>query len=703
MKRYFIIIIAVLTVSTLYILALATGNANALSEYFWWVLGASCFILLIIVSMILQSSWQLIRSLQNREFGSQIARKLAIRFTLIAILPGLFLFGVSAQFIGHSINSWFGNNTEEALERSLNLSKSALTLSLDNTVKTATGIQIQLIARASLGQSVEPLIESLGQSNQLSQLILWELGKNEPFMQYNPDTLPLPVLSISDLTKLQEGGSIAEISNINNKLFSQGWLLLPAINSKTYALFFREQVPPKVAEDASLIESARSKYAELRYAKQGLQTFFMATLLMATLLAIAFALLTALLFSQNFAEPILLLARSAQRVAKGDLSKQIPVNRTDELGDLQRLFNHMTTQLQHAHHQQEMDRLYLEHILNSLTIGVITLDRDGFIKTYNHTAESILRHPIETYKNHHWQSLFSGSPTEIAIAEVLAAIIATEFQHNPKQINYHHQDESRILLGKANSLPTENGTGSVLVFDDVTELVYAQKEAAWGEVAQRLAHEIRNPLTPIQLSAERLARKLNDKLDQSDQTILNKATQTIIHQVAAMKDMVEAFRNYARSPRLNLSKFDLNELIREILLLYEANSCTFYVNLSNISLCIQADAGALRQVIHNLLKNATEAASEAEQPMVTITTQQQDKLLVLNISNNGKNFSKDMLLRAFDPYVTDKPTGTGLGLPVVKKIIEEHGGSIQLFNQDTTGCACVRLTLTLLVNDDEKQ
>lgn len=260
-------------------------------------------------------------------------------------------------------------------------------------------------------------------------------------------------------------------------------------------------------------------------------------------------------------------------------------------------------------------------------------------------------------------------------------------------MKYAAPDDAKILLGKATVLPEDNGNGVVMVIDDITVLIHAQKEAAWGEVAKRLAHEIRNPLTPIQLSAERLAWKLGGKLDEQDAQILTRSTDTIVKQVAALKEMVEAFRNYARSPSLKLENQDLNALIGDVLALYEAGPCRFAAELAGEPLMVAADTTAMRQVLHNIFKNAAEAAEEADVPEVRVKSEAgQDGRIVLTVCDNGKGFGREMLHNAFEPYVTDKPAGTGLGLPVVKKIIEEHGGRISLSNQDAGG-ACVRIIL----------
>lgn len=705
-RRYsYLILLVALAAALVYSLTLATNSGSPLSEYFWWLIAAGGLIVTILLAMLIRYGWLLLRYNRHNMLGSRLTRRLALMFTLIAVLPGLFLFGVSAQFISYSINSWFGNDTAQALESSLTLSKSALDNTLDNTIEQAAALQVEIISRTSMGGTAAEALSLSGETARFSQVGLYNPADGTTELISNPAALPPPPAEKEVAEELQRHGSSRSVTNINGKLYAQGWLALPAAQEKGKALFFRRPIPDNVARDAELIENARSKYAELTYAKQGLQTFFLITLLAAALLSIMLALVIALYFARRFIEPILSLAEGAKAVAQGDFSQPRPVYRNDELGQLTRLFNHMTEQLAIAREAEELNRIrqeaarhYLETVLESLTAGVITLDEAGRLKTLNRSAENILGLPLSELSGSNWHDWPQSVPQYLLLTELFQNILATEHTGKPVQTAYTGGDEARILLAKATPLPADNGGGTVLVFDDITLLVRAQKEAAWGEVAKRLAHEIRNPLTPIQLSAERLAWKLQDKLGEQDAQILARSTDTIIKQVAAMKEMVEAFRNYARAPALKLEKQDLNKIIEEVLLLYEAGACTFDAVFSNIPAVMYADTTAMRQVLHNIFKNAAEAAEEAAQPEVHIHTDNTDGKITLTVTNNGKSFSKDMLANAFEPYVTDKPTGTGLGLPVVKKIVEEHGGRIALSNP-AEGGACVKITLPALVEE----
>ncbi|MFV0003384.1 ATP-binding protein [Neisseria meningitidis] len=696
--RRFLLIAAICAVVLLYGLTAATGSTSSLADYFWWIVAFSAMLLLVLSAVLARYVILLLKDRRDGVFGSQIAKRLSGMFTLVAVLPGVFLFGVSAQFINGTINSWFGNDTHEALERSLNLSKSALNLAADNALSNAVPVQIDLISTASLSGNMGRVLEHYASG--FTQLSLYNAASGKIEKSINPHKLDQPFPDKEHWEKIQQAGSVRSLESIGGVLYAQGWLLVGTYNGRDYALFFRQPIPKGVAEDAVLIEKARAKYAELSYSKKGLQTFFLATLLAASLLSISLALVMALYFARRFVEPILSLAEGAKAVAQGDFSQMRPVLRNDEFGRLSKLFNHMTEQLSIAkkadernRKREEAARHYLECVLESLTTGVVVFDETGRLKTFNKAAEHILGMslvPLWGSNRHGWHGV---SVQHNLLAEVFDAIDATAGTDKPVQVGYAAPDDAKILLGKATVLPEDNDNGVVMVIDDITVLIHAQKEAAWGEVAKRLAHEIRNPLTPIQLSAERLAWKLGGKLDEQDAQILTRSTDTIVKQVAALKEMVEAFRNYARSPSLKLENQDLNALIGDVLALYEAGPCRFAAELAGEPLMVAADTTAMRQVLHNIFKNAAEAAEEADVPEVRVKSEAgQDGRIVLTVCDNGKGFGREMLHNAFEPYVTDKPAGTGLGLPVVKKIIEEHGGRISLSNQDAGG-ACVRIIL----------
>ena len=696
--RRFLLIAAICAVVLLYGLTAATGSTSSLADYFWWIVSFSAMLLLVLSAVLARYVILLLKDRRNGVFGSQIAKRLSGMFTMVAVLPGVFLFGISAQFINGTINSWFGNDTYEALERSLNLSKSALNLAADNALSNAVPVQIDLISTASLSGNMGRVLEHY--AGGFTQLSLYNAASGKIEKSINPHKLDQPFPDKEHWEKIQQAGSVRSLESIGGVLYAQGWLLVGTYNGRDYALFFRQPIPKGVAEDAVLIEKARAKYAELSYSKKGLQTFFLATLLAASLLSISLALVMALYFARRFVEPILSLAEGAKAVAQGDFSQMRPVLRNDEFGRLSKLFNHMTEQLSIAkkadernRKREEAARHYLECVLESLTTGVVVFDETGRLKTFNKAAEHILGMslvPLWGSNRHGWHGV---SVQHTLLAEVFDAIDATAGTDKPVQVGYAAPDDAKILLGKATVLPEDNDNGVVMVIDDITVLIHAQKEAAWGEVAKRLAHEIRNPLTPIQLSAERLAWKLDGKLDEQDAQILTRSTETIVKQVAALKEMVEAFRNYARSPSLKLEKQDLNVLVGDVLALYEAGPCRFAAELAGEPLMVAADTTAMRQVLHNIFKNAAEAAEEADMPEVRVKSEAgKDGQIVLTVCDNGKGFGKEMLHNAFEPYVTDKPTGTGLGLPVVKKIIEEHGGRISLSNQDAGG-ACVRIIL----------
>ncbi|MBC7414292.1 MAG: HAMP domain-containing protein [Herminiimonas sp.] len=508
-----------------------------------------------------------------------------------------------------------------------------------------------------------------------------------------------------------------------------------ALRNEARFLQFMQPVPTYLAANAEALRSAYSEYQERSLARSGLRKIYLVTLTLTLLLAIFGAIASAFIIATDLAEPLLLLAEGTKAVAEGDLSPRPIVATSDELGTLTKSFNTMTRQLFDARaaveqnrNQLENAKAYLESVLANMSAGVMVLDSHFRLVTCNDSVERILHHDFGPSMG----TSLSEIPGLQGFADIItgafssqnaqSAAIGDTFDERhwqrqieiPRTLATLDNDSDIALLARGSRLPVASGTGYVVVFDDISDVISAQRSIAWGEVARRLAHEIKNPLTPIQLSAERLQMKLEAKLAPADVAILNKSTTTIVNQVTAMKQMVDDFRDYAKTPPAVLSPLNLNALIAEILDLYIGGDERDIIDtaLADDLPMVMGDATQLRQVIHNLLQNAQDAATEranddrvAEAPLIEVVTEQinyrssddQVRAAVrLSISDNGPGFAPKILARAFEPYVTSKPRGTGLGLAMVKKIIDEHGGRIDIQNRaDMQGAKISILLLKL--------
>jgi nitrogen fixation/metabolism regulation signal transduction histidine kinase len=406
------------------------------------------------------------------------------------------------------------------------------------------------------------------------------------------------------------------------------------------------------------------------------------------LLALLTALSLAVVLSERLSAPLSFLVEGTRAVAQGDFSQREAVAGSDELGLLTQSFNAMRQQLAEARATAERNQAqltdahtYVQSILANLSAGVLAFDEALRLRSFNHSACAILDTDF---------AQLSGIELErwherIPVLKELAIDVETAFRSKSgnewaKQIERAGKSGNQMLLLRGTRLPAGSGTGFVVVFDDITHVLQSQRDAAWTEVARRLAHEIKNPLTPIQLSAERLEHKLASKLGLADADMLKRSTQTIVNQVGALKNMVEAFRQYARMPEPTRQELDFNDLVREVLMLYESLAGRLQVELAPDLPRIIGDPAQLRQVIHNLLQNAEDALVDAKNPCIVVRTQPQAGGMGMTISDNGSGFPHELMQRVFEPYVTTKPKGTGLGLVIVKKIIEEHGGSVEIAN-----------------------
>jgi nitrogen fixation/metabolism regulation signal transduction histidine kinase len=486
---------------------------------------------------------------------------------------------------------------------------------------------------------------------------------------------------IGDTGDTGEAGSGGLMVRALAPVSSSGLNLDPRILQLTLA------VPVSIAKSAESVEAAHRDYQELQLGRVGLKRIYTLTLTLALLLALFAAIALAFFLAERLARPLLILAEGTQAVARGDYTPRATVEASDELGVLTHSFNSMTHQLSEAraqaeHHRQEMEaaQAYLESVLANLSAGVLAFDVRFRLRAANRGATTILGDDLAGFE----QVRLQDWPRHETLAGAILGGFAQRGDEWQEQLEIARPDGMpQALLVRGTALPAAGGGGYVVVFDDITRLIAAQRSAAWGEVAQRLAHEIKNPLTPIQLSAERLQLKLADQLTGASRELLDRATQTIVNQVEAMKNMVNDFRDYARTPLPQLAPVDLQALLGEILGLYENSAATIAVPPAPTFVPpVLADANQLRQVLHNVLTNAQDALSEVADARITIAVTQEAARARLTIKDNGPGFPPQILSRAFEPYVTTKSKGTGLGLAIVKKIVDDHGGEIRLTNNN---------------------
>jgi nitrogen fixation/metabolism regulation signal transduction histidine kinase len=461
-----------------------------------------------------------------------------------------------------------------------------------------------------------------------------------------------------------------------------------------------QPVPEALGRDAETVQTGYREYQELLLSRRGLKSLYEITLTVALLLALLSAVAASILLSERLSAPLNVLVEGTRAVAQGDFSQRAADPSRDELGMLTRSFNSMTVQLADARAQAEHKEAQLAHakaqlesILNNLSAGVLAFDEKFKLTSANRSADHVLRVGCAPFVEHElgaWDTLDpSLAPVSQAIRDAFAARGDDEWE---QQVERQAKDGTQVLLLRGSRLPQGADTAYVVVFDDVTHLLQAQRDAAWAEVARRLAHEIRNPLTPIQLSAERVELKLAPKLTQPDAEMLTRSTRTIVNQVAALKRMVDAFSQYAKTPEPVMRALDLNALVREVLTLYESAGSSIELQLADDLPHVIGDSAQLRQVVHNLLQNAQDALTDAPRPKIVIASEPAGHAVRFMITDNGSGFPENLMKRAFEPYVTTKPRGTGLGLVIVKKIVEEHGGHVSIANVAPQGA---RVTIML--------
>jgi nitrogen fixation/metabolism regulation signal transduction histidine kinase len=591
------------------------------------------------------------------------------------------------QFAVKSIDSWFDVRVDAALEGGLNLGRSVLdTLQADLLAK-ARSAALDLGDAGSVSPSrLNRLREQAGaQSAALINLSGQVLSSSSAELGAVLPSIPPP----SQLRQARSSRGIATTGDAEG-----GGLMVRALvpvsgsglNSDPHILQLTALVPTSIIRSAESVETAHRDYQGLQLGRSGLKQIYTLTLTLALLLALFAAIALAFLLAERLARPLLILAEGTRAVAAGDFTPRATVEASDELGVLTHSFNSMTHQLGEAraqaeHHRAETEaaQAYLESVLANLSAGVLAFDLRFRLRAANRGALAILGDDLAGFE----QTRLQDWPRHETLAGAILEGFARRGGEWQEQLELARPDGvAQALLVRGTALPAGGGGGYVVVFDDITRLIAAQRAAAWGEVAQRLAHEIKNPLTPIQLSAERLQIKLADQLSGPARELLDRATQTIVNQVEAMKNMVNDFRDYARTPLPQLAPVDLAVLLGDVLDLYHQSRAAIAVESAPTSGLppVLADANQLRQVLHNVLANAQDALAETTEARISIAIGRDGRRIRLTVRDNGPGFPPQILSRAFEPYVTTKAKGTGLGLAIVKKIIDDHGGEIRLAN-----------------------
>jgi len=707
----------------LFLLTQATTNRDLYERNYAQLFVINVVVASLLLLVILWIAYRLLMRLRQKKFGSRLLVKLAAVFALAGFAPGLLIYVVSYQFVTRSIESWFDVQVEGALEAGLNLGRTTLeTLSTDLAGKArAVSTQFTDVPDASAALPLERARDAMTADD----LILWGgsgrliAAAGQSRYQLNPD---LPAQTQFRAARTQrivtwidglDDSTAGDVSNARIKV-------LVLVNSNGVGSFGESRylqvvkaLPSSLVRNALAVTNANREYQERALARDGLRRMYIGTLTLSLFMAVFGGVLLAVVLGNQIARPLLLLADGVREVAAGDLTPKATLRGRDELDGLTRAFAEMTQQLSDARQavqssmqQVNSARANLQTILDNLTAGVIVLNAEGGIVSSNPGATRILRLPLAIHEGKRLVDIDGlqnfGHSVDQQFDVFLSHSSVRSLDHWQQSFELGGTGAAQIgrpandtitLIARGAELP---GNQRLLVFDDISEIVSAQRSQAWGEVARRLAHEIKNPLTPIQLSAERLEMKLSGKVGTSEQALLRKSVKTIVDQVDAMKRLVNEFRDYARLPAAELKPVDINDLARDVLNLYnhEGSPVSVRAELDGDCQNIMGDAQQLRQVMHNLLQNAQDATVSAgrtgESDAVVLKTQliSGAHRVRLSVLDCGTGFPEHILKRAFEPYVTTKDKGTGLGLAVVKKIADEHGTRVEISNRLSDGVLC---------------
>jgi len=684
----------------------AVQNSEDLNRTFLPLLFLVLLGLLILAVMVIVNVVKLVRRHRQQAAGSRLTGRILIRFVLLSLLPVGVVYYYSLGFLLHGIDSWFDVEIDRAMKDAIALNQASLDLNQRVLLKYSEQLLASLEDNATAAPA--PSLETLRrQAGALEALFLGPGGEVRGYANEDPTQLVPDHPHREILQRVRPGANYVGLeTRAGSELVVRVLVVDPIDHSPKLQLVF--PTSEHISGLSQRLEDAYNRYAELAYLRQSLKLSFSVTLSLVLGFGLMAALIAAFHTARRLVAPIADIARGTRAVAAGDYEQQLPVPRhDDELAFLVASFNAMTQRIAQARDTAdrsqravEAQRAYLETVLGRLSSGVVTIDPAQRLRTANPAASHILGLSLAEMQKQDLVGLTRRHPQVSRWVETVQ-----EHLDDPKEwrteITLFGGEGRQVLLCRGSPLlrPNDDKYGYVVVFDDITTLIRAQRDAAWGEVARRLAHEIKNPLTPIQLSAERLRHKLLPKLRDRDADIVDRATHTIITQVEAMQGMVNDFSSYARTPRMEAEPLGLDTLVAEVMDLYRAagSSSHLELRLEAPGVRIMGDPRRLRQVIHNLVKNAQEAVEGRAEPRILVATSQvehaEQHCVELWVRDNGGGVAEDLLGTIFDPYVTTKAKGTGLGLAIVKKIIEEHGGIIWVENADAGAHFTARLPL----------
>ena len=691
-------------VAALVMLALTAEGSQRFGEVYLVILLVNVAGVIALLVLIGSRLADFVRDWRKHVPGSRLRGRTLLMFGGIAIAPLLLVFTFSVIFLTRGIDSWFHAEVRQGLSDALNLSRAALDLRMREYLERTERLAGRLdnVSGGALYFALEAELYRTG----ADEIIVTSAG-GQPVaysragIQHQLPAVPPEELLLQlrqgrphvSLQPAQGGGYQVRAAT---RIGAANGLQSPRLLIATYP------VPQRLSDLAANVQDAYQQYGRLTYLREPLKATFVLTLSLVSLMALLAAVYAALYFSERLVRPVQDLIAGTRAVAKGDLDTRIERPSHDEIGYLVTSFNDMTKKLARAREETERNRAAAEAeraalavVLARLTSGVISLEPDLRVRVANQAAGTILGVDFAGAEGRPLAEVAAGQPLLTELHELLQKHLAARETEWREQLTLRTDTGRRELVCACTALPGDAGAqGLVLVFDEVTQLLQAQRQAAWGEVARRLAHEIRNPLTPIQLSAERMRRKLMSGLEAREAELLDRSTQTIVQQVEAMKQMVAAFSEYAKVPEMHISQFDLGALVRQVSDLYHAQDprVAFGLSLDPKAGSLAADPGRIRQLLNNLLTNSLEALDGRPNPVIMIETQRVGDHVALTVVDNGPGFQGGLLEQAFDPYVTTKPKGTGLGLAIVRRIVEEHGGTVEVDNAPQGG-ARVRITL----------